>query len=66
MRVETTQGDVLLLERTRLQPQQQTLGALGLLEGYYYLGTFYALCNGTAVEPTLTDHFSTGHFYKSF
>ncbi len=56
VRVETTQGEVLLLERTRLQPQQQTLGALGLLEGYYYLGTFYALCNGTAIEPTLSDH----------
>jgi urease accessory protein len=52
--VEDTQGRTLLLERTRLQPQRQALYGLGLLEGYPYLGTFYAL--GADLPATVADH----------
>jgi len=55
-RVETAQGRLLLLDRTRLQPARQNLAALGLLEGYLYLGTFYALGTGTALPDTLVEH----------
>jgi urease accessory protein len=59
LRVEDAQGQVLLLERTRLQPQRQPLEALGLLEGYPYLGTFYALCAGTVLPGTLAEEVHT-------
>jgi urease accessory protein len=43
LRVEDSHGTVRLVERLHLRPQQQTVRGLGLLEGYDYLGTFYAL-----------------------
>lgn len=55
LHVEDTQGKVVLVERMRLQPQQQPLQGLGLLEGYAYLGTFYALSSGAAIAPHLAD-----------
>jgi urease accessory protein len=59
LRVEDAQGQVLLLERTRLQPQRQPLDELGLLEGYAYLGTFYALREGSALSGTLAERLHT-------
>jgi urease accessory protein len=59
VRVEATPGRVLLLERTRLQPQRQCLSGLGLLEGYLYLGTFYALGTGASLPETLVEQLHT-------
>ena len=56
VRIETTEGRILLLERTRLQPSRQKLAAAGLLEGYRYLGTFYALGTGKALPDSLVEH----------
>jgi urease accessory protein len=53
--VETAPGRVLLLERTRLQPAHQRLAAAGLLEGYRYLGTFYALGTGEALPDSVVE-----------
>lgn len=53
LQVEDAHGDVLLIDRTRLHPQQDDLRALGMLEGYYYLGTFYALGDHTVLDATL-------------
>jgi len=53
LRVEDAHGDVLLIDRTRLHPQQDDLRALGMLEGYCYLGTFYALGDPTALDAAL-------------
>jgi urease accessory protein len=53
------QGRALLLERTRLQPLARSLESLGLLEGYAYLGTFYALGNGKCLPSTLSDDLHT-------
>jgi urease accessory protein len=55
LHVEDTQGNMLLVERTRLQPQQQPLQGLGLLEGYDYLGTFYALSRQAAITSKLAN-----------
>jgi urease accessory protein len=54
LRVEDARGDLLLIDRTCLYPQQDDLRALGMLEGYYYLGTFYALGSHPALDATLT------------
>jgi urease accessory protein len=59
VRVEATPGRVLLLERSRLQPQRQCLAGPGLLEGYRYLGTFYALGTGAALPETLVEQVHT-------
>ena len=56
LRVEDAQGGMVLLEHLRLYPQRQRLDGLGLLEGYAYLGTFYALREGTPLPATLADH----------
>jgi urease accessory protein len=56
LHIEEADRGVMLREHTRLQPQRQSLGALGLLEGYAYLGTFYAFCAGTTLPATLADH----------
>lgn len=53
LRVEDAHGDVLLIDRTRLHPQQDDLRALGMLEGFYYLGTFYALGDHAALDAAL-------------
>jgi urease accessory protein len=54
LRVEDAHGDVLLLDHTRLHPQRQDCSSLGLFEGSYtYLGTLYALRQGTACDPAL-------------
>jgi urease accessory protein UreH len=39
----------------RLQPQQDPLSCLGLLETYDYLGVFYALPGSGAIDPSLAD-----------
>jgi urease accessory protein UreH len=52
--VADARDDIVLLEHTRLQPHDQDLSGPGLLEGYFYLGTFYALCGGAALAPALT------------
>lgn len=52
--VADARDDIVLLEHTRLQPRDQDLSGPGLLEGYFYLGTFYALCGGAALAPALT------------
>jgi urease accessory protein len=56
LHIENAQGRMILLERMRLQPQYQSLDGLGLLEGYTYLGTFYALHEGALLPATLADH----------
>jgi urease accessory protein len=56
LRIENAQGRVILLERMRLQPQSQSLDGPGALEGYAYLGTFYALHEGMSLPPALADH----------
>ncbi len=55
LRVEYTNGEVLLHDRTYLRPQTQDLSQLGLFEAYPYLGAFYALCGNTALDPALAD-----------
>ena len=54
--VTNCQDDILLLDHTRLQPLQEDLSGLGLLEEYAYLGTFYALCGDAALPSALADH----------
>jgi urease accessory protein len=53
--IEDAQGSVLLRERTRLRPGWQRLDGLGLFEGYPYLGTFYALVEGTVLPTALVE-----------
>lgn len=53
--VADAQERVLLRERTRLRPGWQQLDGPGLFEGYHYLGTFYALVEGTALPPALVE-----------
>ena len=53
--IEDAQDRVLLRERTRLRPQWQRLDGPGLFEGYYYLGTFYVLVEGTALPTALVE-----------
>jgi len=53
--IETAPGAVLVRERTRLQPGWQRLDGPGLFEGYYYLGTFYALVEGTVLPTALVE-----------
>ena len=54
--IEAASGQVLLRERTRLRPGWQRLDGPGLFEGYYYLGTFYALVEGMSLSAELTEH----------
>jgi urease accessory protein len=51
--IDTAQGQELVREGTRLHPQSQALAGLGLLEGYAYLGTFYALREGTPLPESV-------------
>lgn len=53
--IENASGGVLVRERTRLQPGRQRLDGPGLFEGYYYLGTFYALVEGTVLPTALVE-----------
>jgi len=56
LRVETLDGgDIRLLDRMRLQPQQDPLFCLGLMETYNYLGAFYALPGSGAIDPSLAN-----------
>ena len=53
LRVEDPHGNIWLIDHTRLYPQQDDLHALGILEGYCYLGTFYALGHHPALDAAL-------------
>ena len=53
--LENAQGQVVLRERTRLRPGWQRLDGPGLFEGYHYLGTFYALVEGTLLPTALVE-----------
>lgn len=53
LRVETLEGEVRLFDHMRLQPQQAPLARPGLMEGYDYLGVFYALPGSGALDPSL-------------
>jgi urease accessory protein len=53
--IENTSGCVLVRERTRLRPEWQRLDGPGLFEGYHYLGTFYALVEGTSLPTPLVE-----------
>jgi len=56
LRVETLgDGAVRLFDHMRLQPQQEPLSCLGLMETYDYLGVFYALPGSGAIDPSLAD-----------
>jgi urease accessory protein len=57
--IEDANGEVMVVDHCRLQPQRQPLAALGLLEGYTYLGTFYAVCQGTILPAVLVEHLQT-------
>jgi urease accessory protein len=54
-RLEDAHGEVILVDHCRLQPSRQPLEALGLLEGYTYVATFYAVCQGTTLPATLVE-----------
>jgi urease accessory protein len=54
--IEAVSGQMLLRERTRLRPGWQQLDGPGLFEGYYYLGTFYALVEGMSLPAELAEH----------
>jgi urease accessory protein len=56
MRLEDLHGDVIVVDHCRFQPHCQDLAGLGLLEGYTYLGTFYAVCQGTRLPSALAEH----------
>jgi urease accessory protein UreH len=43
------------LEHTRLQPHHQDISGPGLLEGYFYVGSFYVLRGGTPLAPALAE-----------
>jgi urease accessory protein len=55
LRVEDDHGTVRLVERLHLCPQQQTVRGLGLLEGYDYVGTFYALGDRATFTSQMAD-----------
>ena len=56
LRVEDDQGTVHVVERLHLRPQQQTVHGLGLLEGYDYVGTFYALGDHATFTSQMADN----------
>lgn len=55
LRVDESGGRPRLLERLRLCPPQQRLEGLGMLEGYLYLGSFYAMGAQMALPDTLVE-----------
>jgi urease accessory protein len=57
--IEATSGQVLLRERTRLQPGWHCLNGSGLFEGYNYLGTFYAIVEGRPLSAELVEQLHT-------
>lgn len=57
LRVETLDGDIRLYDRMVLQPQHMPMTRFGLLEGYDYLGMFYALPGSGAIDASLADRF---------
>lgn len=59
LRVEDSHGEVALLDHARLQPQRQDCTSLGLLEGLHYLGTLYAIREGTAYDPAVAQTLHT-------
>jgi urease accessory protein UreH len=50
---------MMVVDHCRLQPQRHNLAALGLLESYAYLGTFYAVCQGTLLPSALVEQLHT-------
>jgi urease accessory protein len=59
IRITDTYGAMMVVDHCRLQPQRHNLAALGLLEGYAYLGTFYAVCQGTLLPSALVEQLHT-------
>ena len=59
LRIEDAGGEVMVIDHCRLQPQRQRLEALGLLEGYAYLGTFYAIRQGSILPAALVEDLQT-------
>ena len=55
LRVHDAADRLVLLERTRLQPRQRRFDGKGLFEGYTYLGTWYAMCEGKRLASTLPE-----------
>lgn len=56
LRVTDASGHILVRDRTRLLPDHwESGGGLGLLEGYYYLGTLYVLGKGCGAPEELAD-----------
>ena len=56
LRVETLcDGEVRLFDHMCLQPQQNPLSCIGIMEDYDYLGVFYALPGSGAIDPSLAD-----------
>jgi len=53
--IEAASGQMLLRERTRLRPGWQRLDGAGLFEGYSYLGTLYALVEGTSLPAEVVE-----------
>lgn len=53
--VVDARGQVLLRERTRLQPPCWDGGGIGLLEGFHYLGTLYVLSESCDAPSELAD-----------
>jgi urease accessory protein len=59
IRITDIHGAVMVVDHCRLRPQRHNLAALGLLEGYAYLGTFYAVCQGTMLPSALVEQLHT-------
>ena len=55
IRITDAHGTVMVVDHCRLQPQRHNLAALGRLEGYAYLGTFYAVCQGMTLPSALIE-----------
>jgi urease accessory protein len=52
-------GHQLVRERLRLRPGGQGVAGLGVFEEYTYLGTFYALVEGTLLPAALVERLHT-------
>jgi urease accessory protein len=55
VRITDAHGTAMVVDHCRLQPQRYSPAALGLLEGYAYLGTFYAVRQGTMLPSALVE-----------
>lgn len=56
LRILDRHGQLLVYERTRLQPLCGSVASLGVFEGYAYLGTCYAVVEGTTLPESLVEH----------